>query len=96
MHVGVDGNVSETVLLRDAGGMMRDPDVHFNGKKVLFSWKKSDRQDDYHLYEYDFASKGVRQLTFGLGAADFEGIYVNEHEIVFNSSRCVQTSIASD
>lgn len=91
LRVGIDGNVSETVLLRDAGGMMRDPDVHFNGKKVLFSWKKSDRQDDYHLYEYDFASKGVRQLTFGLGAADFEGIYVNEHEIVFNSSRCVQT-----
>ena len=31
--------------------MIRDPDVSFDGKRILFVWKKSDLTDDYHLYE---------------------------------------------
>ncbi|MBE3096257.1 MAG: hypothetical protein IMZ44_03890 [Planctomycetes bacterium] len=78
-------------LIEDPGGVIRDPDVSYDGKRILFAWKKSDRQDDYHLYELDAASGGVRQLTFGLGFADYEGCYLPDGNIIFNSTRPVQT-----
>ena len=78
-------------LIEDKGGVIRDPDVCYDGQKILFSWKKSDREDDYHLYEMDVASGDVRQLTEGLGYADYEGVYLPNDEIMFNSTRCIQT-----
>jgi len=47
--------------------------------------------DDYHLYELDTETGRIRQLTFGLGVADFEPCYVPSGDIVFSSTRCVQT-----
>jgi len=85
-----DGKPKITTLLEDSDGVIRDPDVSWDGKRILFSWKKSDRGDDYHLYEMDIATKKVRQLTDGLGHADYEGIYLPDGDILFNSSRCVQ------
>ncbi|MBL7219383.1 MAG: hypothetical protein ISS69_04655 [Phycisphaerae bacterium] len=77
-------------LIDSPEGVIRDPDVSYDGKRILFAWKKSDRQDDYHLYEMDVATRKVRQLTFGLGFADYEGCYLPDGNILFNSSRCVQ------
>jgi len=77
-------------LIDDDKGVIRDPDVSFDGERILFSWKRSDRQDDYHLYEMDVASGDIRQLTDGLGHADYEGIYLPNDDILFNSTRCVQ------
>ncbi len=76
-------------LIEDAAGVIRDPDLSYDGKRLLFAWKKSDRQDDYHLYEMELATKKVRQLTFGLGVADYEGCYLPNGDIIFNSTRCV-------
>ena len=70
--------------------MIRDPDVSYDGRRVLFAWKKSDREDDYHLYEMDLESRAVRQLTSGLGVADYEAAYLPDGDIIFNSTRCVQ------
>ncbi len=82
----------EVELLLEAGedGCIRDPDVHWDGRRILFAWKKSDRNDDYHLYEMDLDTRDVRQLTFGLGDADYEGIYLPDDNILFTSTRCVQ------
>ncbi len=84
------GGETET-LLDDPGGVLRDPDVSPDGRRLLFSWKKSAREDDYHLYEMDLATRKIRQLTDGLGYADFEGIYLPDGNILFHSSRCIQT-----
>jgi len=87
-------------LIEDRGGVIRDPDVSFDGRRVLFAWKKSDRQDDYHLYELNVGDVSAepadggakaRQITGGLGFADYEGAYLPNGRIVFNSTRCVQT-----
>ncbi len=78
-------------LLSDSDGVIRDPDVFWDGRHVLFSWKKSDREDDYHLYEMAVADGSVKQLTHGLGFADYEGAYLPNDDIIFNSTRCVQT-----
>jgi hypothetical protein len=86
-----DGNsVRAETLLDDAKGVIRDPDVTFDGRRAIFAWKKSDRQDDYHLYEMDLASRKVRQLTSGLGVADYEAACLPDGDIIFNSTRCVQ------
>jgi len=77
-------------LINDPDGVIRDPDVSFDGKRILFAWKKSELEDDYHLYEMDVDTRHVRQLTFGLGFADYEGAYLPNGDIVFNSTRCVQ------
>ena len=82
------GNVRK--LIDDPKGVIRDPDVSYDGKRILFSWKKSDREDDYHLYEMNVADGQIRQLTEGLGHADYEGVYLPSGDIVFNSTRCVQ------
>jgi hypothetical protein len=88
----MDGSYGRVrTLINDPDGVIRDPDVSYDGKRILFSWKKSDRQDDYHLYEMEVETGKVRQLTFGLGFADYEGAYLPNGDIIFNSTRCVQT-----
>jgi len=78
-------------LLEDADGVIRDPAVSWDGRRIVFAWKKSLNKDDYHLYEMDVASRSVRQLTFGLGFADYEPAFLPGGNLVFSSTRCVQT-----
>lgn len=86
-----NGEVEITTLLEDADGVIRDPDVSYDGKRILFAWKKSYNKDDYHLYELDTEDNSIKQLTFGEFHADFEGKYLPNGDIIFNSSRCEQT-----
>ena len=81
----------EKVLVNDPTGAIRDPAVSYDARRVLFSWKKSLDGDDYHLYELDLDSQRIRQLTSGPGFADYEGCYLPNGDLVFASSRCVQT-----
>ncbi len=85
-----DGLWKETTLLSSKAGCYRDVDVSPDGKRLLFSFKASDRGDDFHLYAMDLATREVRQLTFGLGAADIEGCFLPDGRILFNSTRCGQ------
>ena len=78
-------------LLDDPKGVVRDPDVSFDATRILFAWKKGLKTDDYHLYEMTPADGTTRQLTHGLGFADYEAAYLPDGDIVFNSTRCVQT-----
>ena len=86
-----NGRAVVTTLLEDDDGVIRDPNISWDGKRILFAWKKSNWLDDYHLYEMDLATRAVRQLTFGLGCADYEGAYLPDGDIVFSSTRPVQT-----
>jgi hypothetical protein len=88
LEVGDETTVRD--LLRSDKGVLRNMDVSYDGTHLLFAWKKDDRKDDYHLYEMPIGGK-PRQITYGLGAADFEPVYLPNDEIVFSSSRCVQT-----
>ena len=85
-----DGLWRETVLLSSEQGCFRDVDVSPDGKRLLYAFKASDRGDDFHLYEMDLATRAVRQLTEGKGVADYEGCYLPDGRILFNSTRCIQ------
>jgi hypothetical protein len=85
------GNATVRTLLDDPDGIIRDPQPDWGAKKILFAWKRSDRLDDYHLYEMDLTDCAIRQLTYGLGVADYEGAYLPDGGIIFSSTRCVQT-----
>ena len=91
LEMDATGKGTVRTLLDDPAGMIRDPDVSYDGKRVLYARKKDRQKDDFHLYELTVADGKVRQITDGLGFADYEGAYLPSGEIVFNSSRCVQT-----
>ena len=89
-------------LLELPEGIVRDPTISFDGKNVLFSFRKS-AGDFYHIGEMslDFdrpavtleaetpaeGIDGFRQLTFLEGISDFDPIYLPDGRILFSSTR---------
>jgi hypothetical protein len=73
-------------LLEVPEGVVRDLDVSFDGKRVLFAMRRR-ADDDYHIYEMHADGSKLRQLTFGSGVSDIDPIYVPERKIVFSSTR---------
>ena len=90
LHLNTDGTARVETLYEAPNGVIRDPDVSYDGKRVLFSCRTSNHDDDFHLYEIDIETRAVRQLTDGLGYADYEGIYLPNGDLLFNSTRCIQ------
>lgn len=100
-----DGLFAAPQMIFDPGdGIARDPDVHWDGGKMLFAWKKTRKEintgvtdkkqgPNYQVYEMDLKTKKIRQLTdtktYG---ASFEAIYLPNDEILFSSSRIVQVT----
>jgi hypothetical protein len=81
---GADGKVTTIIEVRE--GIVRDPEVHFSGKKIVFSMRQ-DISDDYHIYEINADGTGLRQLTFGKGVTDIDPFYTPDDKIIFSSTR---------
>ncbi|MHC4627884.1 MAG: HzsA-related protein, partial [Planctomycetota bacterium] len=75
-----------TVLLDDPEGSIRDPQVHYSGKKIVFSYRRSGRAD-FDLYELDVDGSNLRQLTSDEWD-DIEPAYLPDGGIAFSSTRC--------
>ncbi len=75
-----------TTLLADATGGIRDPQMSYDGKTILFSYRPGGTAN-YHLHEINADGTGLRQLTTG-PFDDFEASYLPNGEIIFVSSRC--------
>ena len=73
-------------LIETKHGIVRDPDISFDGKRILFSMRKNIR-DEFHIYEMTLASGKIRQVTKGAGVADIDPIYLPSGEIVFSGTR---------
>jgi len=74
-----------TTLLEDPEGGVRDPVVHHDGERILFSYRQGGTPY-YHLYEVNVDGTGLRQLTDG-PHDDIEPCYLPDGTIVFVSSR---------
>ncbi len=93
---------SVTVLFDVPQGIVRDPCLSFDAKRILVSLRR-DISDDYHIYEYtlDLANNKpltvapatkldgtpLKQLTTMPGVSDIDPIYLPSGEIMFSSSR---------
>lgn len=74
------------VLLDDPRGGVRDPQVHYDGDRILFAYRPGGTHQ-YHLWEIRADGSGLRQLTDGPDD-DFEPTYLPDGDIAFVSSRC--------
>jgi hypothetical protein len=74
-----------TTLLDDPQGGIRDPQVHYAGKKILFSYRRGG-SENFHLYEINCDGSSLRQLTCG-PFDDIEPSYLPNGKIAFVSSR---------
>ena len=74
------------ILLDDKEGSIRDPQVHYDAKKILFSYRKAGF-DYFHLYEINADGAALKQLTHG-PYDDLEPTYLPDGGIIFCSSRC--------
>ncbi|NWK54724.1 hypothetical protein HW115_03825 [Verrucomicrobiaceae bacterium N1E253] len=79
------GGIS-TILSAGADGVVRDPCVHFDGERILFSWRKS-TSESYNIWEIRSDGSGLRQLTFMPDVDDLDPIYMPDGDIVFSSGR---------
>ena len=83
--------VSE-LIETDTGGIIRDPALSYDAKRLLFAWRadKSDRY--YKIHEMDLSTGKTRLIT---GAdtygASYEPCYLPDGNILFVSSRVVQS-----
>ncbi len=75
-----------TILEAGAGGVIRDPEVHFSGTRIVFAWRKG-LADAYHIYEINADGTGLKQLTALAGVDDFDPVYLADDRIVFVSGR---------
>lgn len=97
--------LKDEVLLDAQNGIIRDPDVSFDGKTLIFAWKfwPHKRNKDVPLpegiettceldiFEMDLASRKIRRLTDEkTWGADFEPCYLPNGDIMFSSQRIIQ------
>lgn len=80
----VDGG-EVRALLEDSEGTFRDPAVHYDGRRILFSWRRGGT-DFFHLYTINSDGTNLTQLTSG-GYDDIEPAWLPDRDIVFVSSR---------
>jgi hypothetical protein len=89
VHSG--GSVSNEILLEKHNGMIRDPNISYDGTKIIFSMRDNYETDDFHLYTMDLTDQHkIKQITFGNGCSDVEPCFLPNDDIVFQSTRCTQ------
>lgn len=75
-----------TRLAPERPGAFLKPDLHFDARKVVFSFKPHN-EDAYHLYEINLDGTGLRQVTSGQ-YDDMDPCYLPDGRFVFLSARC--------
>jgi len=94
--------VNVTFPLTNGQGAVRDLDVSPDGTKVIFSLRlpltenlanDDPKQPNWHIYEYDAATKAVTQLTNDdiTAGHDVGGHFLPDGRIVFSSTRQLAT-----
>ena len=88
-----------TVLVDDPDGAVRDPCVDYDGRRIVFSYRRGG-SDTYHLWQIQADGSGLEQLTDG-SYDDIEPSCLPDGGMVFVSARarrwvqCWLTQVAS-
>lgn len=75
-----------TTLIETTEGVVRDPELSFDGEKIIFSMRKN-LEGGYHIYEIGVDGENLRQLTSADGISDIDPIYLPDGGIIFSSTR---------
>lgn len=79
-----DGRVTKVF---DAGaGIVRDPEISFDGRRVLFSYRPSE-EGYYHVHEMNVDGTNLRRVTDG-PFHDLDPFYLPDGRIGMTSTRC--------
>ena len=84
LHPGGDVRTLSPTKAQADGAIFR-PDISFDGKKVLFSYR-AESEMNYHIYEMNVDGAGLKQLTFG-NYDDNDPIYLPDGHIMFVTTR---------
>jgi len=83
--------VVDELIKTDTGGIVRDPALSYDAKRLLFAWRKEGSDRYYKVYEMDLAGGEIRPIT---GAdtygTDYDPCYLPNGNILFASSRVIQ------
>ena len=74
-----------TTLLDCQQGVIRDLEVSWDARKLLFSMRRTP-PENFSVWEMDVDGSGLKQLTDGTGA-DIDPCYLPDGRIVFSSTR---------
>lgn len=85
-----DGRVTQEILLSEPNGIIRDPNLSFDAKTLVFSKRSNMKTDNYHLWTLDLETRKLKQITFDFltPCSDVEPTFVQDGSIVFQSTRC--------
>jgi hypothetical protein len=75
-----------TTLIEFPEGVVRDPDVDFDGQRIVFSLRRNP-QDSYHIWQIRPDGTGLKQLTFAEDVDDLDPVCLPDGGIVFSSTR---------
>ncbi len=78
-----DGKLTNLTNLES--GDVADPEISYDGLKILFSMRKSS-SERWHIYEMNVDGSNLTQLTFSQ-ADDFDPTYMPNGKILFTSNR---------
>lgn len=84
VDVGRGGKV--VTLFETREGVVRDPEVDFDGERVVFALRR-DAADSYHIMEIAAAGGVPRALTSAPDVDDFDPFYLPDGGIGFSSTR---------
>lgn len=75
-----------TTLLEAPEGIIRDPEVHFGGTRIIFSMRDNPG-GAYHIHTCNADGSEVRRLTSAPGVSDIDPLFLPGDSIVFSSTR---------
>ncbi|MFQ5603761.1 MAG: hypothetical protein ACE5HS_10875 [bacterium] len=79
-----DGKLTNLTNLE--AGDVADPEISFDGLKVLFAMRRNSGER-FHIHEMNVDGSGLRQLTFDAVRDDFDPTYLPNGKILFTSNR---------
>ena len=90
-----DGTIANEILLDKPRGIIRDPNLSFDAKTLIFSMRDNFQTDDNHLYTMNLSDRKVQQITFSpvvdgkpLPCSDTEPCFAPNGDVIFQSTRC--------
>ncbi|MBM4038284.1 MAG: hypothetical protein FJ290_07210 [Planctomycetes bacterium] len=86
-----EGKLTNLTPELKSDGIYRDPDVSWDGSKLLFAYK-ADRPTATSIYEVGADGKGLRQVTKGL-YDDVDPCYLPDDRIAFISTRTERVTL---